>query len=94
MDQLNVLISKAATIAGSEYKLAQQLEMQQPTISAWKKHKRPCTAGDRAALAYVAGEDAALAAIEGVVETLDLETEKGRLAKVALERALAKWRKR
>ncbi len=94
MSQLNVLIEKAAAIAGSEYKLAQALHMQQPTITAWKKGRRPCSPADRAALAAIAGEDAAREVLEAVLDSVDLQTEKGQKAKTALEAALANWRKR
>ncbi|MDA8450383.1 helix-turn-helix domain-containing protein [Acidovorax sp. NCPPB 3859] len=93
MTQLNSLIEKAASIAGSEYKLAQLLGMQQPTIAAWKSGKRPCSAPDRAALASVAGEDAAVAAVEAVLEGINLETPKGQRAKAALEAALKRMEK-
>ena len=93
MSQLNLLIEKAASIAGSEYKLAQMLGMQQPTITAWKTGKRPCSAPDRAALADVAGENAAEAAVEAVIEGINLDTPKGQRAKEALMRALENIRK-
>lgn len=91
ISQLNVLIDRAASVAGSEYKLAKQLAMQQPTISAWKSGKRRCSPADRAALAAVAGEDAAAEAITGLLETLEGdESTKATAARVALQRALAK----
>lgn len=92
MSQLNVLIEKAAAIAGSEYKLAKMLHMHQPTICEWKTGKRRCSPADRAAIAAIAGEDAAAETIEAVIETINLETEKGQKAKAALEAALERIR--
>jgi DNA-binding transcriptional regulator YdaS (Cro superfamily) len=57
-ESLNLLIAKAAAIAGSEYKLAKLLGIPQPHVSAWKSGKRTCTPGDRARLAGFAHEDA------------------------------------
>lgn len=93
MSQLNSLIEKASLIAGSEYKLAQLLGMQQPTIAAWKTGKRACSAPDRAALADVAGENPAEAALEAVLEGVNLETPKGQRAAQALSTALEQLRK-
>lgn len=92
MSQLNFLIEKSAAIAGSEYKLAQMLGMQPQTISAWKSGRRPCSATDRAALAGVAGMNAAEEAIEGLLEGIDLESPKGQRAAEALKAALKKIR--
>lgn len=93
MSQLNSLIEKASLVAGSDYKLAQLLGMQQPTIVAWKKGKRACSAPDRAALADIAGENAAEAAIEAVLEGINIETAKGQRAAQALSQALEQIRK-
>ena len=93
MSQLNSLIERAASIAGSEYKLAQVLGMQQPTISAWKAGKRACSPTDRAALADIAGGNAAEEALEAVLAGIDLETPKGQRASAALTKAMAKIRK-
>ena len=93
MSQLISLIERAASIAGSEYKLAQVLGMQQPTISAWKTGKRACSPTDRAALADIAGTDPAEEAIEGVLAGIDLASPKGQRANAALTKALARIRK-
>lgn len=93
MSQLTSLIDKAASMAGSEYKLAQQLAMQQPTISAWKSGRRRCSATDRAALAGIAGEDAAAEAVEALIDGLaDDQSPKAVQARVALQRALKRLR--
>lgn len=92
MSELNVLIKNAAAIAGSEYKLAQALGMQQQTISAWKAGRRPCSPTDRAALAEMAKGNAAVEALEGLLEGIDLTSPKGQLAAKALREALEKIR--
>ncbi|MDH4419207.1 MAG: hypothetical protein QE485_18505 [Acidovorax sp.] len=93
MSQLTLLIEKAASIAGSEYKLAKTLHMPQPTISQWKAGTRRCSPTDRAALADIAGANPAEEAIEAVIEGIDLETPKGQRAKEALMKALENIRK-
>lgn len=93
MSQLNILIEQAASVAGSEYKLAKVLGIQQGVITTWKKGTRTCSAPDRAALAEVAKGNAAVEALEGLIEGLDLESPKGQLAAKALTEALEKIRK-
>lgn len=93
MSQLNELIEKAASVAGSEYKLAKALGMQQQTISAWKAGRRTCSPTDRAALAEMAKGNAAVEALEGLIEGIDLESPKGQMAAKALREALEKIRK-
>lgn len=56
--RLIFLIAKAGSLAGSEYKLAKALGVDQQTISAWKSGRRNCTPPDRARLAAAAQEDA------------------------------------
>ena len=56
--QLILLIEKAGSIAGSEYKLAQTLGLPQRVLTDWKAGRRTCTPGDRARLAGFAREDA------------------------------------
>lgn len=94
MSQLDVLIERAASIAGSEYKVAKELAMAQSIISAWKAGTRPCSPTDRAALAAIAGMNAAEEAIEGLIETINADTEKGQRAKAALEEALKAMKER
>lgn len=57
LEQLNVLIDKAAAIAGSDYKLAQSLEVPRQTISDWRHGRRTATPADQALMAHVAGLD-------------------------------------
>jgi DNA-binding transcriptional regulator YdaS (Cro superfamily) len=88
MSQLNFLIEKAASVAGSEYKLAQTLGVQQSVIYTWKTGKRTCSPTDRAAIADVAGMNPAAEALEGVLEGIDVDTPKGQRAAKALREAL------
>lgn len=55
--RLNLLIEKAAAIAGSEYKVSKTLGIPQSHITEWKHGTRTCTAEDRALLADLAGVD-------------------------------------
>lgn len=55
--QLNILIERAAAIAGSEYKIAKALQIPQSHITQWKHGTRTCSAEDRALLADMAGVD-------------------------------------
>ncbi|WP_343590346.1 YdaS family helix-turn-helix protein [Paracidovorax wautersii] len=54
---LNTLIDKAADHAGSDYKLAQQLDVSRQTISNWRHGRKTATPADRALMAAVAGLD-------------------------------------
>lgn len=55
--RLNLLIERAASIAGSEYKIAKSLGIPQSHITGWKHGTRTCSAEDRALLADLAGVD-------------------------------------
>lgn len=92
--QLNLLIAKAASVAGNQRALAKMLNEPETHVSNWKAGSRTCPPATRAILAEIAGEDAAREALEGVMEGIDVDTPKGRLAKEALDQALASWRKR
>jgi DNA-binding transcriptional regulator YdaS (Cro superfamily) len=54
MEQLNLLIDKASSIAGSQYKLGQLLGISHSTMSQYKSG-RPCPPEDVARIAAVAG---------------------------------------
>lgn len=56
-EELNLLIDKAASIIGSDYKVAQILEVPRHHISEWRKGRRTCTPADQALLAHLAGLD-------------------------------------
>jgi len=93
MSQLNELIEKGKTIYGSYGKLADQIGVPQTHISMWKKGSKHCTAPDRAALALAVNEDPAEAALEAVIEGIDLEKPQGKRATHALALALERIRK-
>ena len=93
MSQLNLLIEKGKSIYGSQRALAAEIGVPETHISMWQKGKRPCTAPDRAALATAVGEDPAEAALEAVLEGIDLESPQGKRATHALALALDRIRK-
>lgn len=64
--QLNVLIERAAAIAGSEYKVAKALGVTPRQVCDWKAGRRTCSPEDRALLAEVAGEDPVAVAMEAL----------------------------
>lgn len=90
MSQLNFLIEKGTSIYGSQTELAHKLGKPYTHISMWKKGKRNCTAPDRAELAAAVNENPTEAAIEAVIEGINLETEQGKKAAAALKAALKK----
>lgn len=55
--RLNLLIDRAASIAGSEYKAAMAIGVTPQTLCDWKAGRRTCTAEDRVLLADLAGVD-------------------------------------
>ena len=57
LTELNALIDRAAAIAGSDYKLAQQLQVTRQTISNWRHGAAPCPVESQALIAHVAGLD-------------------------------------
>lgn len=58
LQELNLLIDKAKSIAGSDYALAKLLEVTPQTVSNWRHGRKPCPAADVALLAGIAGLDA------------------------------------
>ena len=93
MSQLNVLIEKGKSIYGSQRALAEEIGVHETHIAMWKSGKKTCTAPDRAALAVAVGEDPAEAALEAVLEGIDLESPQGKRATHALALALERIRK-
>ena len=55
--RLNELIDKAASIVGSEYRIAKTFGIPQSHVTEWKSGTRTCSAEDRALLADLAGVD-------------------------------------
>lgn len=93
MNQLNFLIEKGKEIYGSYGNLAKEIGVPQPLISMWKSGAKPCTAPDRAALALAVDEDPAVAALEAVMEGINLEKPQGKRATHAIALALDRIRK-
>lgn len=58
LQELNLLIDKAKSIAGSDYALAKLLEVTPQTVSNWRYGRKPCPAADVALMAGIAGLDA------------------------------------
>jgi DNA-binding transcriptional regulator YdaS (Cro superfamily) len=54
-DYLDQLIDRASEKAGSDYRLAQMLEVGRSTVSQWRHGKKTCPAGDVALMADIAG---------------------------------------
>jgi len=67
-DQLNLLIAKAGSIAGSEYKLAKALGIPQQHLTDWKAGRRTCTPRARALLAACAQEDAVQELVRATID--------------------------
>ena len=67
-DRLIFLIEKAASIVGSEYKLAKKMEIPQQNLSNWKSGSKTCPPAVRAILAGIAGENAADELIRATME--------------------------
>lgn len=67
-ERLIFLIEKAASIVGSEYKLAKQLEIPQQNLSNWKSGAKTCPPAVRAVLAGLTGEDAGQELIRATLE--------------------------
>lgn len=82
---LNLLITKAGVIVGSEYKLAKAMGYPQQVLSAWKAGTRTCTPPDRARLAGFAREDAVQELVRATIESA-----KG-TKREQLQKLLGKW---
>lgn len=57
-DYLDQLIDKASASAGSDYKLAQMLEVSRQAVSNWRHGHKSCPVADVALMASIAGLDA------------------------------------
>lgn len=57
-DQLHELLDMASKVVGSDYKLAQVLEVSRGQVSDWRHGRKPCPPADMALMASVAGLDA------------------------------------
>lgn len=68
MTQILELITKASQTMGSDYKLAQEMDVPRQNLSAWKSGKKPCPPEDQARLAGIAGFDPVQALIRAHLE--------------------------
>lgn len=59
LDELKELIDRAASIVGSDYKIAQALQIPRGHVSDWRHGRRTATPEDQALIAGMAGLDAA-----------------------------------
>lgn len=84
--QLAKLIDLAASVAGSEYKVAKNFGIPQSHISEWKNGKRTCTAEDRALLADMAGVDPIPEIAEALLERVAGKPKEARLRDVLKNR--------
>jgi len=68
LDDLNLLIDRAAAIAGNDSKVATALGVQRQVVSQWRKGKRPCQPEEQALLAELAGLDPVATLARATVE--------------------------
>ena len=86
-DYLDQLIEKASSVAGSDYKLAKELEVNRATISQWRSGKRTCPPEEVALMAKIAGMDPEAWASRALVAK-HAGTPKGEKLAVALGKAV------
>lgn len=67
LQQLNELMDKAKSIAGSDYALAKQLGVSRMKVSNWRHGHQPCPVEDQALIAALAGLDPAEFLVRAVV---------------------------
>jgi hypothetical protein len=87
LDQISALIQRAGKAMGSEYKLAQALDIPQRTLSDWKAGRRTCVPADRARIAGFAGEDAVQELVRATLATTE-NTTRGRQLKTLMGKLL------
>lgn len=85
IESLNILIDKAAQIAGSDYRLAQVAGISRQQISDWRHGRKACPPADQALMAHVAGLDPVQ-----VLARATVEAHEGKPKGDALMRALGK----
>lgn len=71
LESLNMLIDRAAAVAGSDYKLAQTLGVPRGHVSQWRHDKRTATPADQALMAHVAGLDPVQVLARATVEAFE-----------------------
>lgn len=92
LKELNLLIDKASTIAGSDYKLAQQLGVPRQSVSNWRYGRKTATPADQVLIADIAGLDPIDALANATIE-MYADRKKGDDIKRALTRAMSSWKK-
>lgn len=85
--ELLELIEQASKVVGSDYKLAQMLEVPRQTVSHWKHGHKPCPPADVALMASLAGLDASAWLVRATIEKYE-GTSKGDALYKALGKAL------
>lgn len=88
-DELNLLIDKAAAIAGSDNKLAALIGTSRMAISDWRHDRRPCPPEDQALMAQIAGLDATQTLIRATLAKHEGKPKGDLLMKVLGKRSLA-----
>lgn len=71
LESLNVLIDKAAKIAGSDYALAKSLGVPRGHVSDWRHGRRTATPADQALMAGIAGLDPVQVLARATVEAYE-----------------------
>jgi hypothetical protein len=85
-DELIILMDRAASIAGSDYKLAQMLGTGRQSVSNWRHGVVPCPVEVQALMAHIAGLDPVAELARAVVRKHE-GTAKGDLLMKALGKA-------
>lgn len=88
MQQVQILIDKAAKVCGGDQQLADRLGIARPNISLMRSGKRAISPATAAELADIAGEDAREAVITAVLEGAKGTRREGTLRNI-LGKALA-----
>ncbi|MDN6886482.1 hypothetical protein QMO14_23095 [Variovorax sp. CAN2819] len=71
LEELNLLIDKAAKAAGSDNKLAIALGVTRQRISNWRHAHQACTPADQALMAHIAGLDPVQVLARATVEAYE-----------------------
>ncbi len=84
---LDELIDRAAGIAGSDYKLAQLLDVSRGNVSDWRHGRKPCPVAEQVLMAQIAGLKPEEWAVRAIVAQHE-GTKKGDMLFRALGKAL------
>lgn len=86
LEELNLLIDRAAAIAGSDYAVAKSIGVERQAISNWRHGHKPCPPEMQALMASVAGLDPLQTLARATVQKFEGE-KKGDLLMRALGKA-------